>query len=248
MRKDLQTKFTKDFLEQEIKTKFIRQIAEENNTTPVTIYKFLNKFQISTPPKSEKEFLKLNGKRYGKLVVIEYGGVDSFGKTLLICQCDCGNKTKLNKSSLSRNLTSSCGCIKQEKARKNFYGDVGQAYFTKIKKSAEERNISFEITQKDIWEKYLEQNRKCALSNVDVIFYSNYDKQKLQTASVDRIRPEEGYTASNIQIVHKRVNILKGNLTEEELKFWIWHIFQTIKPDNSFDGKHRDILCNYKNP
>lgn len=81
-------------------------------------------------------------------------------------------------------------------------------------RGAKERNLEFDITCDDIYSKYIKQNKKCALSGIDILF--NKDR-KLTTASVDRIDSSKGYTVSNIQIVHKDFNALKSNFPEKDL-------------------------------
>lgn len=62
-----------------------------------------------------KEALK---KPYGRLTVLEDLGV--FGPNrLILCQCSCGNKTKVDYSSLTSGHTTSCGCYIRDKLRTN---------------------------------------------------------------------------------------------------------------------------------
>ena len=51
------------------------------------------------------------GRRFDKLVVRAYVGIDQHGSTLFECDCDCGNSTILPRYSLVGNRTHSCGCI-----------------------------------------------------------------------------------------------------------------------------------------
>lgn len=63
------------------------------------------------------KFIDLTGKRFGKLTVIsrckDY--TSPKGKTYVqwLCQCDCGNKTKVTTSNL-KGHTKSCGCLNRE--------------------------------------------------------------------------------------------------------------------------------------
>lgn len=57
----------------------------------------------------------LTGQRFGKLLVLERAENDKFGKTRWLCQCDCGNQKIITGASLSRGLTTSCGCNRKEK-------------------------------------------------------------------------------------------------------------------------------------
>ena len=70
------------------------------------------------------------GKRFGKLVVKSYAGIDKHGARLYECECDCGNTTILPKYSLVGDRTHSCGCIVSvgESNIKLILTDYGIAY------------------------------------------------------------------------------------------------------------------------
>jgi hypothetical protein len=56
-----------------------------------------------------KEPLRLEGQRFGKLIVLERIE-NKHGKTQWLCQCDCGNTTKKLGVDLKREVNPSCGC------------------------------------------------------------------------------------------------------------------------------------------
>ena len=59
------------------------------------------------------KFQDLTGQHFGKLTVIEFGGVSKNRKTLWICKCDCGSITKpIVGSNLRSGAVRSCGCLK----------------------------------------------------------------------------------------------------------------------------------------
>lgn len=73
----------------------------------------------------------LSGRKYGMLTVIEKSGeFASDGRPLWRCICDCGNYKLVGSNSLSKGLTSSCGCMKSK----------GE---TKIAKILQENNVKF---------------------------------------------------------------------------------------------------------
>jgi len=77
--------------------------------------------------------------------------------------------------------------------------------------NTEERSqLDFEINY--IWELYLKQDKKCALTGWEIVF----DKKNSTntTASVDRIDSSLGYTKANTQLIHKDVNIMKNRFDE----------------------------------
>jgi hypothetical protein len=65
-----------------------------------------------------------------------------------------------------------------------------------------------------IWELFLKQDRKCALSGLPIEFGTK--GRELGTASLDRIDSTKGYTPENVQWLHKDINQMKMDLTEQK--------------------------------
>lgn len=61
-------------------------------------------------------FQNLLGKRYGRLVVVDYLGRPA-SATKWRCQCDCGKLKDVAAANLKRGLTTSCGCRHKEIAK-----------------------------------------------------------------------------------------------------------------------------------
>lgn len=59
---------------------------------------------------SKARIVNLQGKRFGKLIVIEYVGSKN-GRAVWKCKCDCGNTVEVYSSYLKTGDTKSCGCI-----------------------------------------------------------------------------------------------------------------------------------------
>ena len=70
-------------------------------------------------------------------------------------------------------------------------------------------NINIEYA----WELFLTQNKKCALTGIDLIFESNSKNSTQRNASLDRIDNTKGYIKGNIQWVDKRLNVMKMDLS-----------------------------------
>jgi len=76
------------------------------------------------------------------------------------------------------------------------------------------RNLKFEIDKEYVWELFENQNGKCALSGIDIVLDVGSRKRE-QTASLDRIDSSKGYIKGNVQWVHKDVNSMKMDYTED---------------------------------
>lgn len=173
--------------------------------------------------RSKKEILSIchdNG------MIGNYTNVDS--KAEFICKF-CNKKFFSKICHILSGHTKSCGCfdIKQKSERSYTGGKyITGEQFSYIKSNAKNRNIKFEITIQDIEEVYDKQNKKCALSGIDLIFNSRfingnqnkigYQKIIKGNASVDRIDSKKHYTKDNIQIIDKKINFMKHVLSLEE--------------------------------
>lgn len=99
----------------------------------------------------------------------------------------------------------------------------------------EDRNMVLQVTLEEVWKIFMAQDRCCAISGVELKFAitgsywsrvkknarsRNYIKNPHeQTASLDRIDSNKGYVPSNIQWVHKVVNIMKNTLSDDLLEW-----------------------------
>lgn len=134
------------------------------------------------------------------------------------CQCKCGILKSVCGSDLRNRASKSCGCLQKNRRRSDIYNWTGYeeitgTLWTSYKKGAAKRKLIFEISQEYAWSKFINQNRKCALSGVPIHFSDHYSEKS--TASLDRIDNSKGYIEGNVQWVHKDVNFMKGTLSQD---------------------------------
>lgn len=196
-----------------------------------------------------KTMLDITGQVYGSWLVLkkcdDYVKTDgAIRSDYWVCLCQLCNKEHLIRyGNLKHNRTKKCSECANNGTKhstktliiqkpKNFkilkgktskrwtgYEDIPGAFFARLKSCAGARNIAVEITIKDIWDKFIEQNRICALSGIDITFKAGKNNIN-PTASVDRINSCVGYTKDNIQLVHKCLNTMKWDLSQEEFIEW----------------------------
>ena len=92
------------------------------------------------------------------------------------------------------------------------YKDITSERWYSIIYGAKSRNFELSITIEDVWDLYINQNKKCALTGWPVVYNKN---PKETTASLDRIDSTKGYTKDNIQILHRLVNKLKLDCSQD---------------------------------
>ena len=65
---------------------------------------------------------EIQGKRFGRLMVIERVTVQGANNAMWKCRCDCGNETVAAAANIGR-TTFSCGCLAKEKAAETLRGN-----------------------------------------------------------------------------------------------------------------------------
>jgi len=150
------------------------------------------------------EIPNIINKKFNNFTVIEYLGIEKTLKTFL-CRCNkCGRKKQINLHKLTHTQMICLSC----RARSKYYEEISSTHWSSIKASCKRgktRVIEFNITIEYAWKLFIQQDKKCALSDIDIFF----EKDGMTTASLDRIDSSKGYVEGNVQWVHKDVNIMK---------------------------------------
>lgn len=115
--------------------------------------------------------------------------------------------------------TKSCGCMKGKKGKLSFrfkgYEGLSGSKWGTYARNAHFRNITFQVSIEDAWNKLVKQEFKCKISNVPIFL-----KGRGGTASLDRINNKIGYTIDNIHWVHKKINQIKMDMSTKEFIDW----------------------------
>lgn len=112
------------------------------------------------------------------------------------------------------------------------YEEINSTFWWIFINSAKKRNIEVDVDIEFLWELYLKQNRKCALSGLSIILDKFGNKKDfLETnvyfASLDRINNELGYTKDNVRWVAREINLMKWKFTDLEFLFFCENISKT---------------------
>ena len=108
-------------------------------------------------------------------------------------------------------LCSSCGQINKKNIK--WHKGIRMSWWQKVEKNALYRNIEFDITPEFIWQIYLDQNKKCALTGLEIGWK---EVGQDHTASIDRIDSSVGYIEENVWLLHKDVNMMKQSFQLED--------------------------------
>ena len=89
------------------------------------------------------------------------------------------------------------------------------SWYTGFMKSGLTRGYVWDITIEDVDTMHQEQDGLCVYSGLSIGWSTQgWD----HSASIDRIDNDKGYTVGNVQLVHKKINMMRGSLMDEEFK------------------------------
>jgi hypothetical protein len=150
-------------------------------------------------------------------------------------KCDCGFEDIIRCLTIVKGQSKgcfNCGHNNKGENHQSFkgYKEIPGSWFTRYKNRS---NIwEFNITIEEVYNIWIKQNKKCALSNLEIDFENvnfrkpttrksaekfskNYNYDLKCTASLDRIDSLKGYIKGNIQLVHKDVNMMKKEYDQD---------------------------------
>jgi hypothetical protein len=161
------------------------------------------------------------GRQFSKWTVLKEVDRDPKGNRLrYLCICECGVEKIVHAHKLLNGGSTQCKTC-QSKTHSQIMshhlgvGEVPGPYLTRLIAGANrKRTINVYLSIEDLENQWQVQNKRCALTGW-ALSLQRSDRDSSATASVDRIDSSEGYTPDNIQWVHKDINRLKNNYTEE---------------------------------
>ena len=164
------------------------------------------------------------GDIFGKKMLVEYVGIRNYCRIWKWKCLGCGKERGPATVGKIKSTFQCEECSKRRENNKRWKGfrDIPGVYFTQIKNGAVKRGLSFDITIEDMWNRFEEQNGRCALIGEVIGF--GYKSET--TASLDRIDNSLGYSIDNIQWLHKKVNSMKSDLSMEEFKTIVGKIYE----------------------
>jgi len=198
--------------------------------------------------KHAHNFKDITGQTFGYLTAIKPAGVkETYNKkvgrnmkrSIWLFKCECGKNVEKCRATLEQykrqNLTMSCGCksfadkLGNKHGLWKGYGEISATHFNYLRNRAKigghrTRNLKFNLSIKYLWELFLKQNKKCAFSGEPLCFGTlaqvKNKKNREPLASLDRIDSTKGYVEGNVQWVHKNLNMMKQNLTDDVFINW----------------------------
>lgn len=189
------------------------------------------------------DVLKKNGtprvRSYRDLVGTWFGNVEVVAKSSVIghnvtwrCVCHaCGITFTRIGATLIPGKTKSCGCVRRQRNSDHVHwrgiGELSGTIYKWYVRSAYRRKIPFNISHQYMWDLFLLQNRKCALTGIVLIFGRRGRDEN--TASLDRKNSKLPYQEGNVQWVHKHINMMKLDHNQD----YFVHLCSLVHKHNS---------------
>lgn len=132
-------------------------------------------------------------------------------------------------------------------------GDLSGSMVNRIKQRAKHRNLEYNVSTEFLWNLFLKQDKKCALSGLPLKLAtynrvtntgkSQHYNADIVTASLDRKDSNLGYTENNVQWVHKIVNIMKGAINDNDYIYFCKKIAEFNKEKDNSEPSFINGFC-----
>lgn len=159
--------------------------------------------------------LELTGQRFGKLVVIEYAGMDKHSRTLWKCRCDCGKEVIEIGTLLNKGRQNSCGCMKGRYRHGLTHTRLYNAYDNMIKRCYDKRIISYPYYGGrgiKVCDEWLDKK-----SGRDSFFAWAIQNGYSDDLTLDRIDHEGNYEPDNCRWADRHTQVLNRRVSKSKL-------------------------------
>jgi hypothetical protein len=149
-----------------------------------------------------------NGKRLTKYV----GSHPKFRTSLWMWECvKCGKESGPSLTNSITRLDKSprcCGMPRKEKTGRWLgHEEITGVFLGTYRYGAAKRGLAWDVTPEHLWSLWVKQGGACV--------YTGLSLTHGETASIDRIDNTQGYIEGNVQWVHRDINRMKSDFTED---------------------------------
>ena len=124
-----------------------------------------------------------------------------------------------------------CYDCKNEETRKTQAADPKKylnTRWSRLKQSSARDGIVFSVRREHLLRLYEMQDGKCFYTDLPLSLDGLGRKNSL-TLSVDKIEPQHGYVLGNIVLCAFRVNVMKNDVTLDEMKEWMPNWYERVR-------------------
>lgn len=200
----------------------------------------LQKDAVSKSSTSRRE--DLTGRRFYRLMVLEFVETTKYNQIMWKCQCDCGNILNVRGGDLRNGRTRTCGCRGLSLGESSF-----NATYQSYKKAASTRELEFllskeqfkNITQQDCYYcgTHPSNERKVSTSTGSFIYNG-----------IDRVDNSRGYSIDNCVPCCDMCNKSKNKHSIDEFYEWIDRVYNHLHKDVSILGSESVLARDWSSP
>lgn len=163
--------------------------------------------------------IEITGRKFGRLTAMWPAGTAGQAihpRAVWLCACDCGGLKLVRRTNLVTGHVRSCGCytagwIGRAHRIHGLRNTIEYRMWCDAKKRAEAKSLAFTISPKDVVIPEL-----CPFLGIRLIVCKGQPGPT--SPSLDRIKPELGYTPCNIRVISYKANSMKSDSTLEEFE------------------------------
>ena len=167
-----------------------------------------------TNPVNKHKIENYKRRKINNWTVLAYSHTDKLGQQFWLVKCICDVTKSVRASHIIRGLSRGCArCSKSNSSNPKWKGSkyFKGGFLSKIRNSARKRNLNINVTLEYLDTVYERQNKLCALPGSPL---------PQDECSPDRIDNSKGYVIGNIQLTHKKLNIMRHALSIEEFIYF----------------------------
>ena len=172
--------------------------------------------------------LNLIGRRFTRLVVLEYVGVqqNSHRESLWLCKCECGKETTTTGYSLTSGNTKSCGCYHKIRTRQLFSSSIEDLSISRIMRdyqsAAYKKKHKFVLTKEEFILLIRADCYYCGAKPSNS-YKTSTGRDLLPYQGIDRKDNSKGYTTGNVVPCCIICNKMKKVMSHDE---FVYHVLQ----------------------
>lgn len=210
-------KLTKAFLDIEYvqNNRSTTDIAKEIGCSYNTVNRALREHKICIRTQNDARTIDLTNKQFGQWKVLRRDDIIRKNTSVhaYLCECKCGRRKRVAAASLRMGNSRSCIDCATATLSKTI---IPATYIGSLKHSAFKRGIPFLVDAEYLEQLYENQGRRCVLTGARLNMGDSNFRMSSMTASVDRIDSSGIYEPGNVQWVHKMVNTMKWDLSQQD--------------------------------
>lgn len=174
--------------------------------------------------------LVFSGDVFGYLTVIEFSHLDRLWRRQYLCKCKCGRETTVVGASLRTGNTKSCGCLSEERGKRNRLSNnrgVINQIILQSKRHARERSIDWNLPFEFVNTTIRMPCHYCE-NPAGNLYTNRHNPEGFPYNGLDRVDSSLGYAPSNVVPCCRTCNLSKLDMSITEFRDWVIKVSSVV--------------------